>query len=147
MGRKSKANKARLNNLQLGQNRIKSVIPSTENTNVSTEIVPNIIELSGDNASDIESNLDFRLDDYVKGLDFDGEEEGEVEIECEVGLTTFIKTLQNAQIVAQEEERLRRARTKRPRFYTGNSKRTKERYTAKRHKNVQEGEQGFITDQ
>ncbi|KAF8512158.1 hypothetical protein BU17DRAFT_96555 [Hysterangium stoloniferum] len=74
------------------------------------------------------------------------EEEEEAEIENEVDLLTFIQTLQDAQRAAQEEEKQKRAKTKRPRFYTGNSKRSMARYAAKRQKIVQEGKQKFITD-
>ena len=67
------------------------------------------------------------------------------EIASEGDLESFIRTLQEAQNAAQEEERQKNASKKRPRFYTGNSVRSQQRHAANRRQLEAEGKTTFIT--
>jgi len=61
----------------------------------------------------------------------DNDEEAEFEIKDDAALLTFTQTLQRAHDAAAAAQREREASRKRKQHYTGNSSRTKERWSAK----------------
>ncbi|KIJ35093.1 hypothetical protein M422DRAFT_262652 [Sphaerobolus stellatus SS14] len=71
------------------------------------------------------------------GIDGDIASEGELEL--------FIRTLQEAQNAAQDEERQKNTNRKHPRFYSGNSMRSQQRHAANRRQLEAEGKTTFIT--
>ncbi|KAG1833305.1 hypothetical protein DFJ58DRAFT_847841 [Suillus subalutaceus] len=108
MGVKSKANKARLRNIQSALS--KSRKATVENVSDSEE---------DSSCSDSEDDMEFSV-----------EEEGD--IQDEAALLTFSEILFQAQNTAAEGERQRSKGAGRPKHYTGNSTRTLRRHALKR---------------
>jgi hypothetical protein len=100
-----------------------------------------------------EERFEGELPDMLFVVESDDEEEEvsgfqgaiEGEISDEAALETFIKTLQDAQKAAQEEELRKNSSNKRPKHYTGNSERTQYRHAARRRILAADGQTQFIT--
>ncbi|KIJ33501.1 hypothetical protein M422DRAFT_264431 [Sphaerobolus stellatus SS14] len=87
--------------------------------------------------------------DFVVESDDEDEIENEIGMDGEIAnerdLELFVRTLQEAQNAAQDEERQKNASNKHPRFYPGNSRRSQQRHAANRRQLEAEGKTTFIT--
>jgi len=147
MGTKSKANQARLANLSKRNPRSqKATVDDASDSDDSDWIpMPEMDEISDSEAedSDDENNKNkpresrgkylFHVVDYDSGDESDLGEEGtegddEAEIEHEAALLNFSAVLSKAQEIATLSVRSKEQGTKRPKHYTGNSKRSQRRH-------------------
>ncbi|KIJ32939.1 hypothetical protein M422DRAFT_265121 [Sphaerobolus stellatus SS14] len=150
MPKKSKAQLQREESLR----KARSTLQASESIQMPDEVPVNIIEDQDDISGSGEVGLaeedvpEFMFEFVVESDDeeeigtdkaMDGEITGEGELE------EFIRTLQDAQNAAQEEERQNNASRKRPRFYTGNSMRSQQRHALNRRQLESEGKTSFIT--
>jgi hypothetical protein len=108
----------------------------------------NIMSGGADIAPAEETMPEFMFD-FVVGSDDEEEIEDSTQMDGEItsegDLELFIRTLQEAQNAAQDEERQKNASKKRPRFYSGNSVRSRQRHAANRRQLEAEGKTTFIT--
>ncbi|KIJ50090.1 hypothetical protein M422DRAFT_245889 [Sphaerobolus stellatus SS14] len=132
MPKKSKAQLQREESL----GKARSTLQALESIQIPDEVPVTVIEdqndISGSGESDDEEEIG-----TDKAMDGEITSEGELEL--------FIRTLQDAQNAAQEEERQNNASRKHSKFYTGNSMRSQQRNALNHRQLESEGKTTFIT--
>ena len=150
MPKKSKAQLQREESLRMAR----STLQASESIQMPDEMPVNIIEDQDDISGSGEVGFaegdvpEFMFEFVVESDDEDeiGDDKAmDGEITSEGELEVFIRTLQDAQNAAQEEERQNNASRKRPRFYTGNSMRSQQRHALNCRQLESEGKTSFIT--